>query len=236
MDLYELIDYYLSLNSDSDIKKSIESNIYKRVAIPYECKSVFDYLIQRLDESEYKERQRIRKILLITIPHLNKPDKILFFNTFFRSRFAYDVESALSICDQIWEDSFNNIILEGYLRSGNERFMTTFLKFGNVEFAIPYLQQIWSLTPSNYIKTRLIILLCKLDFDSFAFLKDVDPEKYLMFISYSDKTIDDKDIMQYLNKLDVDHRPFGLMSLGRMKRWDILKKEIKKIRLLTPVK
>lgn len=226
-DLYELIDYYLSLKSDTDTRKSIESNIFKRVDKQIDCKTIFDQLLQRLDDSDYHERQRIRKIMLISLPSLSLSEKLLYFNNFYNSSYIYDFESALSICDQIWDDSFNDLLIEGYLKSGNDSFLKAFLKSGKVISSLPNIQRIWSLSPSNYIKTQLIIGLSKSNIDDLSFLKDIDPEKYLMAISYSDMVINDDTILQCLGRLDADQKPYGLMSIGRMKKWDLLKKEIK---------
>jgi hypothetical protein len=227
IELCELIDFYLSLKSDTDIRKSIESNIYKRIANLNDCKTIFDQLLQQLDDSGYYERQRIRKILLLTLPTLSRTEKILFFNNFYYSRFIYDVESALSICDQIWDDSFNDFLIEGYLRSGNETYLKEFLKSGIVARSLPNIQKIWALSPSSYLKTQLIVKLSKDFIDDLSFLEETDPEKYLMAISYSDIDINDKTILKCLSRLDDEQKPFGLMSIGRMKKWELLKKEIK---------
>lgn len=228
IELYELIEYYIISHSESEIRKLIESNIYKRVVYEYQHEELFDKLLQRLEYADYFQRQRIRKIILLILPFLNISYKYLFFNIFYKSKYIYDVISALSICSELWKDSFNDMILGDYLNKKNEVYLKTFLLYGDIIYTLPYLQNIWNFNPSNYLKIILIKALSKEHIEVFEFLRIIEPDKYLLAISYSNKCFDDDFILNCYNEIDKDLKPYGLMSLGRLKKWNLLENEIKK--------
>lgn len=228
IDLIELIDYFFSLHSDTDVKRSIESNIHKRAKNYFECNSLFDQLLERLDDSDYRKRQRIRKILKTMIPSMDTTFKQLFFDIFFKSKYVYDVEAAISICDSLWDDSLNDKMILGYLKTANEAYLRAFLKNGDVAKSLQYIQRIWELSPSNYLKIDLIVKLSRNHIDAFSFLREIDPEKFLMVMSYSGKVVDDSTILECYNSIEDDQKPFGLMSIGRLNKWDLIEDELKK--------
>lgn len=79
IELCELIDFYLSLKSDTDIRKSIESNIYKRIANLNDCKTIFDQLLQQLDDSGVLRKTEDPKNLTVNSSYIksNGEDFIL---------------------------------------------------------------------------------------------------------------------------------------------------------------
>lgn len=228
IDFYVLLDHYLSLHSESEIRKSIESNIYKRIEYANNNEEIFDEVLQRLDGAHYHQRQRVRKILILLIPHLPISYRKLFFDIFFNSKYIYDAISALSICKEIWNDSLNETILNDYLKNGNDIFLNTFIKNGDITYSLPYLERIWALEPSNYLKMKLIIGLSRDYIEAFYFLRHSEPDRYLLAISFSNKEVDNKTIIDCYNDIAEDLKPYGLMCLGRLNRWILLEKEIKK--------
>ena len=62
------------------------------------------------------------------IPSLDLTNKKLYFDIFFKSKYKYDVESAISICDELWDDSLNDKMILGYLKTANESYLGAFLK------------------------------------------------------------------------------------------------------------
>ena len=94
--------------------------------------------------------------------------------------------------------------------------------------SLPYIQEIWALSPSNYLKSDLIVKLSRNHIDAFSFLRVIDHEKFLMAISYSGKEFDDSTILECYSSIEDDHKPFGLMSIGRLNKWDLIEVEFKK--------
>ena len=83
-DLIELIDFYLPLK-DTKLKRSIESNIYKRVLFIQNPDNIYDILQLRLKETDYFQRQRIRKILMLLLPLLTFRRRFFMIHTDFQS-------------------------------------------------------------------------------------------------------------------------------------------------------
>lgn len=226
-DLVELIDFYLPL-SDSELKRSIESNIYKRVVLTQKPDNLYNILLEHLQETDYFQRQRIRKILMVLLPLLDQIYKRDFFNNFYNSKYSNDISSALTICSEIWDNNLNAMILNDYLKTGKEIYLKTFLQHGEIENILPHLDQIWEFEPSNYLKMDIIRKLSKNHIDKFEFIRQVEPEKYLLAISLSDKVFDDETLVACLNDITEDLKPYGILSLGRLKKWELIEEEIKK--------
>lgn len=226
-DLIELIDYYLPL-ADSKLKRSIESNIHKRVVLIQNPDNLYDILYKHLQETDYFHRQRIRKILMMLLPLLDRIYKRDFFNNFYNSKYSNDISSALTICSDIWDNDLNTMILNDYLKTGKEIYLKTFLKYGEIENILPHIVQIWKFEPSNYLKMDIIRRLSKYHIDKFEFIRQVEPEKYLLAISLSDKVFDDETLVDCLNDIKEDLKPFGILSLSRLKKWELIEEEIKK--------
>jgi len=228
IDLYVLLDYYLAIHSESEIRKSIESNIYKRTEYTNDYELLFDGVLQRLDGADYYQRQRIRKILILLIPHLAISYRKHFFDIFYNSKYIYDTISALSISKEIWNSNLDEVVLVDYLKKGNDAYLKAFLENGEISYSLPYLEQIWALEPNDYLKMKLIIGLSRDYIEAFYFLRQSEPDKYLLAMSFSNKEIDDKTVTDCYNDIAEDLKPYGLMCLGRLNKWTLLEKEIKK--------
>jgi len=227
IDLLELIYFYLPL-SDSELKKSIESNIYKRVSLIMNAESLYDRLYKNLQKTNYNQRQRIRKILMHLLPSLDNVYKRDFFNFFYYSEYSNDKSSALTICGDIWDDDLSILILNDYLKTKKEIYLTVFLEYGMIERLLPHLEKIWKQEPSDYLKKDIIRRLCKNHIDQFEFLRQIEPDKYLWAISLSDKEFNDEVLTDCLNDIQEELKPLGILSLSRMNKWNLIEKEIKK--------
>ena len=75
---------------------------------------------------------------------------------------------------------------------------------------------------------KLIIGLSRDYIEAFYFLRQSEPDKYLLAMSFSNKEIDDKTVTDCYNDIAEDLKPYGLMCLGRLNKWTLLEKEIKK--------
>lgn len=227
IDLIELIYFYLPL-SDSELKKSIESNIYKRVSSTVNAESLYDRLYKNLQKTNYNQRQRIRKILRDLLPSLDNLYRRDFFNFFYYSEYSNDKSSALKICGEIWDDDLSTLILNDYLKTKKEIYLTVFLDYGMIERLLPHLEKIWEQKPSDYLKKKIIKLLCIDHIDQFEFLRQIEPENYLWAISMSDKEFNDEILLDCLNDIREEFKPLGILSLSRMNKWNLIENEIKK--------
>ncbi|MCW0481092.1 hypothetical protein [Gaoshiqia sediminis] len=227
IDLAELIDFYLLL-PDSELKKSIESNIYKRVGLTVKADGLYDRLYKLLQNANYNQRQRIRKILMLLLPLLDNIYRRDFFNNFYNSMYSNDISSALTICSEIWDTDLNTQILNDYLKTKKEMYLKAFLVHGEIENLLPHLKQIWKFEPTNYVKIDIIRKLSKKHIDKLEFIRNVEPEKYLLAMSLSDKEFDNESLIDCLNDIPEDLKPFGILSLSRMNKWELIEEEIKK--------
>lgn len=227
IDLAELIDFYLPL-PDSELKKSIESNIYKRVGLTVIADNLYDRLYKLLQNANYNQRQRVRKILILLLPLLDNIYRKDFFNHFYNSKYSNDISSALTICSEIWDNDLNTLILNDYLKTRKEIYLKAFLEHGEIESLLPHLGQIWKFEPSNYLKLDIIRKLSKKHIDKLEFIRHVEPEKYLLAMSISDKEFDNDSLVDCLNDIVDDLKPFGILSLSRLNKWELIEEEIKK--------
>lgn len=226
VDIYDIINYYLSMKNDNSVFYSIDSNIYKRLEHNIQNNEIFEFLVQKLEKAKYHKRQRIRKLLIFITNTLEISYRYRCFDLFYNSKYIYDKKSALLISKKIWDNSFNEMVIKDYLKLKEEFILKTYLENGDILFLLPYLEIIWKTNPRNYLKIKMIQLLCPDNFDAFKFLEKIELEKYLMAISYSNQDFSDVEIVDFYNKIDNDLKPFGLMSIGRMGKWEILEKEI----------
>lgn len=230
IDIFSLIDYVIYEDCNSCMYNSVVSNVENRLELRHNINynDVFDYLLEKLCDANYYKRQRIKKLLLVIVKYMDRDYIYAFFDLFYKSKYKYEVRAAMSISKYIWDDSFNKIAIECYLEYKDDYLLEIFMKNGNVECLSKYLERVWDVGPTSYLKKNIIEQLCPKYFDQFKFLKDVEPEKYLMAISYSDQKINDDEILECFNKISDDKKHYGLLSLGRIGRWDIVKNEIEK--------
>lgn len=222
----ELLEFYLPL-SDSDLKRSIESNLYRKIEYHNQPEKLFKELISIAIEANYKTRQRIRKLLLKLLERLENDHKYSFFKIFYHSQYINDIYAALSISKDIWNSTFDNLVLNDYLQNKDEYFLEIFLSNGNIETSLPYLEQIWSNQPSNFLKQQILKNICNKHINSIEFLRNVEPEKYLFALSISNNKIDEATLADCYNNTPEDLKPFALLSIGRMNKWKFIERELK---------
>lgn len=227
IDIRVLIDINLSL-PNSSMKASIESNIFKRFQTIENPKDIYDSLYLTIKDTSYYKRQRIRKMLLELLPRLDVIYKVDFFNTFFHSKYSNDVKSALSMCGAIWDEKFDTLMLNKYFKTEKEIYLKTFVYNGNIEYCLPLVQRIWETNPGNHYKIILIRRLVEKHFEVFEFLREIEPDKYLFAISLSNKIVEDNILVDCLSHISNESKPYGILSLSKTGKWDLIKEEIEK--------
>lgn len=225
--LNSLITFYLKTD-DSDLKKSIESNIIKRLEIINNPEQQYERLLSRLNKADYHTRQRIKNLQFSMLKRLGKTHYQDFFNTYFHSKYFYENTLALSICGKIWSNDLNQIILERYLEKRKSPYLKALLDYGEIDYLIPHLEKIFSGNLENYLKMRIINKVSPKNFKNLSFLKGIDSEKYFYAMSLSSEKFSEKEIKLCFADIDSKNQHFGLMSLGRLKKWELLKIEIDK--------
>lgn len=226
--LNSLISIYLKTR-DSELKRSIESNILKRFEIINKPELQYEKLLIRLINADYHTRQRIKNLQFSLLKRLSKTHYIDFFNTYFYSKYYYENTIALSICDKIWTDKLNQELLEKYLENRKKIYLITLLENGKIEYLIPYIERILSQNLENYLKMNLIKKTCPKYFQKLSFLRNREPEKYFYAMSLSNNEFSKEEIILCYNDINYNSKHFGLMSLGRLKQWELLKIELDKI-------
>lgn len=227
IDFDELIDFYLFL-PDSALKKSIESNLHKRIVLTPDAASMYDKLYSYLQKANYNQRQRVRKMLVLLLPLLGRIYMEDFFNNFYNSKYSNDVSSALTICKDIWSENLSTRILNDYLTTKKDMYLKAILEYGKIEDILQHINQIWLSEPSNYLKNCMVRKLAKNYIDKLDFIRETEPEKYLLAVSLSDKSFEDKFLADCLNDITDDLKHFGILSLSHMNKWELIEDEIKK--------
>ncbi|MDA3844409.1 MAG: hypothetical protein PF588_08595, partial [Candidatus Kapabacteria bacterium] len=133
-----------------------------------------------------------------------------------------------SISGDIWDNDMNSLILKDYLKTGVHIYLQTYIEYGKIESLLPYLEKIWELEPKDYLKVKIIKKLSKAHIDKLEFIRNVEPDKYLFAMCLSDNEYDNHTLLDCLNEIAEDTKPFGILNLSRLHRWDLIEEEIKK--------
>lgn len=115
-DIYNLIEYILISESDSDIYRAVESNVVKRLESRIDNEDLFEFFIQQMNGAKYHKKQRIRKLLVVITKKMEISYKYRCFDILYKSKYLYDKKTALSNSKDIWDDSFNEMVLFDYLK------------------------------------------------------------------------------------------------------------------------
>ncbi len=227
INLDPLITFYLK-KENSEIKRSLESNILKRLEFVDKPELQYEKLFFRLNKADYHTRQRIKNLQYSLLIRLSKTHYQDFFNTYFYSKYYYENTIALSVSDKIWSDDLNQQLLDKYLEKRQSKYLTTLLENGKIDCIIPYLERIFTVDLENFLKMKIINKASPKYFKNLSFLKERDPEKYFYAMSLSNKKFSQEEITLCFNDIDTTIKHFGLMSLGRLKQWAFLKTELDK--------
>jgi hypothetical protein len=224
INIKELINAYLTL-PDTKIKKSIESNIEKR--IENETSDIlYSSLYNLVSTSNYSKRQRIRKLLFAMLRKLDKIYTEDFFNIFYYSPYRNDISAALQISNVIWDVNINRKVLDDYLSTKNQLYLETYIKNGDHKTLVTYIEEIWEFQIDYYLKLNIIRKLCPVYISKLEFLKSKEPDKYLFALTLSNIQVGDKILLDCFNQLNEKQKPYGILCLGKLKKWNLIEKEI----------
>ena len=227
IEVKQLILLYLS-TTNSAMKNSLDYHLSRRFSeSSLNAKEFFKYLIKNIGKTDYKIHQRSRALLTYLVAHLPKRYKRRYFNVFSSSNYTSDIKAALKISDQVWKRGSENIFIDQYLNSGNEKFLLATLNNGEAEVIASRVLEIWEdECLENYIKTKIIRKLTPDYFENLQFLKDLEPDKYLYACAFADKNIEDAELKNLYNSLRAEQKSFGLWCIGKMQNWDFIKNQL----------
>lgn len=220
----ELLEEYLIIK-DSYLKRSIEYNVIKRVEEFVNKESLYNTLYKKIETSDYKVRQRIRKIQFTLLPFLDKEFTEDFFYTYFNSRYINDIKSALLISGKVWNNYIENLILKEYNKSKDSLLLKTLIKNGDPRSILPILDTLWYSIEENYLKIEIIKRYGKEYNKMFDFLRILEPDKYLLVQVESKNK---KEILNCYNNLTEESKVFGLLKISSISEWTFIENELKK--------
>lgn len=228
IEIKELITLFFN-EKNSIIALKIESNIFKKFQTIKEKEEVYDFLYDKLKDSNYSIRQKVRKLLYELIEYLNISYIEDFFNTFYYSNYRNDKIAALKISNKIWRNEFSEIFIKEFLKTGEEQYLLKVLEFGDFSYFLDNLKSFWQLLFSNHLKNKIIKKFGNHNFNKFEFLKEKEADKYLLLLSCSNKKIKDSELREIFNLLPDESKVYGLLLLSNMNKWNLIEKEMKKI-------
>jgi hypothetical protein len=226
IDLKKLITFYLE-KKDSSLKQSVESNILKR--FEYVSNPVIQYenLFILLKVAKYNTRQRIKNLQFALLKRLDISHQKDFFEIYFlKSTYYYENTLALSMCKQFWDEKLSELILKKYLKNEKVAYLKSIIENNSISILIPFLEKIWHFEISNFLRMEIIRKSVSNYFDSLTFLKKNEPERYLYAMSISGKEFSDNEVLSISEKISVNKKYYALMSLGRLKKWNLVKPQI----------
>jgi hypothetical protein len=226
IDLKKLIIFYLE-KEDSNLKQSVESNILKRFEYVSNPETQYENLFILLKDAKYNTRQRIKNLQFALLKRLDIIHQKDFFEIYFsKSSYYYENTLALSMCKQFWDEKLSEVILKKYLKNEKDAYLKTILENNSISILIPFLKKIWNFEIPNFLRMEIIQKSVSNYFDSLTFLKKIDPEKYLYAMSISGKEFSDNEVLSISKKISEDKKYYALMSLGRLKKWNLIKPQI----------
>ena len=226
IDIDNVINLFIK-TKDSSLKASLEYHLSRRLKDEsLNLKTIFTKLLRKALKVDYSTHQRIRKLLSIFIRSLPLKYRQKYFNYFSSTGYVNDLSAALKISDTvIWDTQFDQYFIQQFLDTGNEKYLDAVLRNGNAESFINYIDKIWEYEfLNNRLKSKIIRKIAPSNLQCLAFLEDVEPDKYLYAVSMSNKRITDNDAENLFNKLNKEQLSFGLWCLGKLGKWEILKK------------
>ncbi|MBK9249341.1 MAG: hypothetical protein IPM69_14820 [Ignavibacteria bacterium] len=225
IEIEELIEVYLE-EKNLVLRKKIESNLFRQFKSIKNNEGIYDLLYSKLKDCNYPKRQKVRKLLSELIVNLNTKFYNDFFDTFFFSLYRNDRVAALNISEKIWRDEFNNLFFDEYLNSYDEQFLRKILEFGNFKIYLEQIKFLWEKELTNSLKNSIIKLFGKEYFEKFEFLKELEPDKYLLLLTVSERTIKNSEFISIYQLLPNESKVYGILLLSSMKNWNLIKKEI----------
>jgi len=225
IDFVQLVNFFIGL-PNNHLKKSIESNLDKRIP---NCNAEINYqnLYNKLKNSNYKRRQRIRKLLNSLLPFLDKTYSLDFFNTFYNSKFKNDIKSALSTSSKVWNDRIENQIIEDYNQNQYHNLLKIYLENASSKKIICQFDNFWREELENYLKLKLVRIVGKDSIKNLYFLSEKDPNLFLYAASLSKKNVPDEVLKNCLTNMSKDQKPFGIINISKLGKWNLIEEYIK---------
>ncbi|MGY6560729.1 MAG: hypothetical protein ACXITV_01345 [Luteibaculaceae bacterium] len=217
IELDSLLDNYL--NSKISFQKSfIESNIKKRLKnqTTKSSEELYERIIQGLQNSDYHKRQRTRNLLRILLPFLKSEYSIDFFNTFINSKYKYDIAAAIEVLNKDWDIQFDQTMYKYYLATRRENILKKYLDNASDCHILNNLREFWNHEISDYLKTRLIRRYALSNFEVFEFIRESEPEKYLLAMTLSDKLFSKEDLWLVYYDIPEYIKPLGILALSKV--------------------
>ncbi|MCK8143435.1 hypothetical protein MW871_16205 [Flavobacterium sp. I-SCBP12n] len=225
--LPNLIQFYLTV-PNNDLKKSVESNLLKRIEVYKYSSKVYSKIHKELIDCDYSKRQRIRIILYALLPNLKKIYYEDFFDTFYNSKYRNDVKYALKIYKNVANPKRDNILLGDYYQTDNESYLRALLLYGNENILVMNIEKIWSKNPSEYLKNRIIRRLMNNNIEKLEFIEQINPEHFLYVLCNSKKETKEEALIKCYNEISNEIKHFAIYNLSKTGKWKLVENEIKR--------
>jgi hypothetical protein len=221
IELVVLMDNYI-FRSEPLLNNSIESNIKKRLLVIEKPEDTYEELRVQLEGLEYQPHQRVRILLFHILPRLNEVFHKDFFNHFYNSKYSNDISYALKVVSRIWSKEIENKIYSDYNNQGNIKLLYSLINNGNCEILLNDLQEIWEGISFDYLKLRLLSKLNRTAKKDLDFLRILEPDKYLYWISDNKITLSDAELKDCLERTPDYNKGYSVISLGKLEKWNLM--------------
>ncbi len=224
----DLVNLYIH-TENPDIRQTLNYHLSKRIKDKNINKKVlYNKLFRIIKKMPYNQHQKIRFLLSNFIKELPKKYIQQYYNYFSSTGYAYDLSAALKVSNLVWNIEFDQVYVDKYIETCDVRYLNSVLDNGQSYVIYKNLHEIWDDDyPPDYIKNKILRKISSDHIDKLGFLKESEPDKYLYALAFSSIEIADDVIIELYEKLNNTQKSFGLWCIGKIGKWNILRKYIK---------
>ncbi|GAA4789815.1 hypothetical protein GCM10023231_17230 [Olivibacter ginsenosidimutans] len=226
IDLFELVKMYINQLYE---EKIIADNILKRLQEDSQRVAIFDYVFDHIRENQnYTNRLRFKKLLMYLLDEMDDERIMEFFSYFYRSRYVYEVRTALDVARRFWSPKMQEIVLNDYLETLDNDRLLVLIDCADNDVFMEIVKNRWTEKDiPTYLKVRFIKRLRGLGISDFLFLREIDPNNFLGLLLFCKEPIDKKMVAECYNRVEDKYKPFAIWTVAKLGYWDIVKPSIK---------
>lgn len=223
IELSELVYYYIH---EEPAYTALSRNILKRLSEYKGKTAIYDAIFEQLKTSSYVNRLRFRKLMDAVIESLDETRQQEYFTFFYNSSYRLELRAAIKMTGMIWSKDLGNRFLENYYQTGNPDLLVVLIANLEKDQFKQLATRIWKAGLSNYLKTKLINRVKGWPLLDLEFVRQADPGNFIVLVRHSSETVDDMVLLDCYNRIPKAYHPFALWNLGRMGKWELIKKPI----------
>ncbi|HEY2582602.1 MAG TPA: hypothetical protein VGI43_12390 [Mucilaginibacter sp.] len=224
IDLSDLIRLYSY--RDCPHRKLLSYNISRRIIFAHNKAELFDFLFDKIQNSGYVMRLRLRLLLDTIAEGTDDERKMVYFNHFITSRYTHEKNAAIRFTVHIWSEEIEKLLIKQYENQLDYSILKILVLKKSWKSLEGIMEFTWGKTEDKYYKSFFIKHFQYFKFKSLLFLKEIDSANFLNALIKHHKKVSDDQASSLLSTSNVDDKPFTIWRLSNLNKWHIIENEI----------